>query len=111
MTLIRTIDTATQFKDAFHYAGRSDQFSRSALEALFTYYDDRDEQVELDVVAICCDWCEYDSAVDACEELGLHPDDDDADDEEREEAAIEALQDESSWIIVTDSGSVLVSAS
>lgn len=110
MALVQTITTASQLRAAFEHARRSDQFSPAALEALLNYYNDLDEQIELDVVGICCAWTEYDSAVDACKAYDLRPVTDvTADEAEREEVAIDCLQDEASWVIVTDSGSVLVS--
>jgi hypothetical protein len=52
----------SQFHDAFHKAGRGDQFSYDALDALFSYFEqyeeDTGEKIELDVVAICCDYVE-----------------------------------------------------
>jgi hypothetical protein len=55
--------TETMFIEAFAKAGRSDQFSVDARQALYAYYSDLEsdtgEEVELDVVAICCEWGEY----------------------------------------------------
>ena len=55
--------TETMFIEAFAKAGRSDQFSVDARQALYAYYSDLEsetgEEVELDVVAICCEWAEY----------------------------------------------------
>lgn len=53
-----TIDTAGQFRDEFRQAGREDQFSYEALGLLFEYFEDCDPDMELDVVAICCDYSE-----------------------------------------------------
>lgn len=42
--------------------GRQDNFSRAALFELYKWYDDLSndtgEKMELDVIAICCDWSE-----------------------------------------------------
>ena len=50
-----------QFRDAF-MSIRPDNFSYEALEILFEYFeqleDDIGEDIELDVIAICCDWTE-----------------------------------------------------
>ena len=50
------------FVRAFQDAGRGDQFSLTALGAIFDYIEqyeqDSGEEIELDVVAICCDWNE-----------------------------------------------------
>lgn len=53
-----TIDHASQFRDAFRQAGRDSQFSYEALNMLYEYFEDVDPDMELDVVAICCDYCE-----------------------------------------------------
>ena len=50
----------SQFRDAFHNMGRGDQFSYDALGVLYDFYDE-EENFDLDVIGICCDWCEYDS--------------------------------------------------
>ena len=56
--LYQTIDTASQFRDAFHHAGRKDQFSYEALGLLFDYLNDCGSDVEIDVVGICCEFAE-----------------------------------------------------
>jgi len=53
-----TIDTAGQFRDQFAQCGRKDQFSYEALGLLFDYFEDVDPDMELDVIAICCDYSE-----------------------------------------------------
>jgi len=54
-----------QFTDAFRNAGRKDQFSYSALNTLFDYLeqyeDDCCEEIELDVIALCCEYSEYEN--------------------------------------------------
>jgi hypothetical protein len=54
-----------QFRDAFHKMGRGEQFSYDGLTALYNYLeqyeDDIGEEIELDVIALCCDFTEYDS--------------------------------------------------
>ena len=52
-----------QFEQAFKNAGRGNQFSYEALKALFEYLEEYEdstgEQIELDVIAICCEFTEY----------------------------------------------------
>jgi len=59
--MIQTI-TLSDFRTAFHNMGRKDQFSYEGLELIFDYIEeyeqDSGEQLELDVIAICCDWAE-----------------------------------------------------
>lgn len=49
------------FRHAFN-AIRPDNFSREGLEQLFDYFEsyekDTGEEIELDVIAICCEYCE-----------------------------------------------------
>ena len=53
-----TIGSASHFRDEFQQRGRGNQFSYDALGLLFDYFDDMGEDVELDVVAICCEYSE-----------------------------------------------------
>ena len=50
------------FREAFRKMGRADQFSYEGLEVLFDYLEqyeeDTGEELELDVVALCCEYCE-----------------------------------------------------
>ena len=51
------------FKEAFRQAGRKEQFSDKGLSALFKEFEDYEdstgEEIDLDVIAICCDYTEY----------------------------------------------------
>ena len=62
------------FIQAFKDAGRQDQFSLDALRVIFAYEEERESQmsepIELDVIALCCDFAEYDSIEDFQEEYG-----------------------------------------
>ena len=50
-----------QFERAFKNMDRGDQFSYDGLKALFGYLEEYEEDVELDVIALCCEYAEYDS--------------------------------------------------
>lgn len=69
------------FQDAFRRMDRAGQFSRPGLRALFDYLEELEcetgDEHELDVVALCCDFAEYDTAEDAAEEYGWTPEDGD----------------------------------
>ena len=60
--MYQTIDTASSFRDEFRACGRADNFSYEALGLLFDYLEayemDTGEEIELDVVSICCDYTE-----------------------------------------------------
>ena len=47
-----------EFHSAFECAGRQDQFSYEARVQLFEYLDELDEDMELDVIAVCCEYSE-----------------------------------------------------
>lgn len=58
--LIQSIDLS-DFIRAFDRMDRANQFSRRALVELFRHLDDLsdDSPIELDVIALCCEWTEY----------------------------------------------------
>lgn len=98
------------FHEAFRAYGRTDNFSYAGRAALFAYLEelerDTGEEMELDVIALCCDWAEYKSAVAAAEEYGwtraLSMDDDEA-----EEAALDYLR-ENTQVIDMDGAGVII---
>tara|TARA_R110002020_G_C15902090_1_gene741090 strand:+ start:135 stop:434 length:300 start_codon:yes stop_codon:yes gene_type:complete len=63
-----------QFRDAFHKMGRGEQFSYDGLTALYDYLeqleDDIGEEIELDVIALCCEYAEYDSLAEFRKDYG-----------------------------------------
>jgi len=50
------------YKNNFSYAGK-----RALFDYLEDYEDSTDEELELDIVGICCEYTEYESAWDAME--------------------------------------------
>jgi len=52
------VNTASQFRDEFRACGRANQFSYEALGLLFDYFEDNAPDMELDVIAICCEYTE-----------------------------------------------------
>ena len=59
---MKTTVSLYDFREAFRTCGRAEQFSYEGLEVLFNYLeqyeDDTGEELELDVVALCCDYYE-----------------------------------------------------
>ena len=53
------------FERAFQRYGRGEQFSYEGLEALFEHIEllesDMGEEIELDVIGLCCEYTEYDN--------------------------------------------------
>jgi len=96
-----------QFTDAFTSYGRDDQFSYDGLKALFDYLEDLAEDCgtdfELDVIALCCEFSEYDTALEAVEQQGY----DEVEVAELQEAqAFDYLQDHTS--VITFDGGVII---
>ena len=62
------------FQRAFKTYDRDNWFSYEGLKALFEYLeeyeDDTGEEVELDVIALCCEYMEYDSLKEYNEDYG-----------------------------------------
>lgn len=107
---MKTTINLLQFREAFINRGRGNQFSNEALEALYNYYTDLEdsigEELELDVIAICCDWTEFDSEELVNEFLYLL-EDENLEGEDIEELLINELRDYT--IILELSDTVLVS--
>ena len=65
--MLKTNINEYEFRDMFR-AIRPDNFSYSGLGALFGYLEelseDIGEDIEMDVIAICCDYSEYESLLD-----------------------------------------------
>lgn len=95
----------SDFIEAFNDHGRDDQFSPAALEALFEFFeeleDETGELVELDVIAICCDFTEYDSPQDCAEDMFL-------DVEGMEDRDIISLLQERTIVIPLKSGGIVI---
>lgn len=87
------------FIKAFEDYGRENQFSREALFALFDFLEeleqDTGEDIELDVIGLCCGYTEYDSLEEFQEQYNDGYD------------SIEDIEDETS-VIRLDSGGFIV---
>lgn len=98
------------FVDAFAKHDRKDQFSHEALRALFDYFTEY-EETELDVIAICCDWTEYESADEAAREYfeyeGMTDDAEDGHELETEAKAIAFLEDRTT-VLKTPSSHIVI---
>ena len=96
-----------QFRDAFLNSER-DYYSYAGYEALFDFLEEVDPDFELDVVAITCDFTEYESAVECMEDLGHKTPKFNDNDEEVEEQAIEWLRENTCVIEFT--GGIIIQA-
>lgn len=98
-----------QFSEAFARMDRKDQFSYEALELIYDYLteleDSTGEELELDVIAICCDYTE-DSYESIAELYGIELDSDD-DAEDQHQQVRNFIETESILVGVTDSGAIV----
>lgn len=103
--IYQTIENASQFRDQFHRCGRGTQFSYEALGLIFDYLNDCGSDVELDVVAVCCEFAEdtwdqittnYSFDIDSLEGL---------DEDEKIEVVRAYLEDNTSVVGLTSTGS------
>ena len=87
------------FRHAFNSI-RPDNFSREGLEQLFDYFEsyekDTGEEIELDVIAICCDFSE-DSFENISDLYGIEIDVED-DEESQKQQVIDFLQSEGAYV-------------
>jgi predicted ArsR family transcriptional regulator len=104
---MKTTVSRYDFERAFVDAGRKNQFSYEALGLLFAYLEEYEEstgeEIELDVVALCCEYYEdtlESIAANYCIDLeGM-------DDDEQIEAVREYLQDNTQLVGETATGFV-----
>lgn len=100
------VDEST-FVRTFDDYGRGNNFSVAAREALFEYLDEADPDMELDVIGICCEFSEHDSALDAAKEYGFEADE--GEDESEQEASAQDWLTDRTIILECRGGSVVIS--
>lgn len=98
MAIVQTVNLY-EFRETFRRMDRQDQFSYEGLEVLFDYLDnlsdDIGEPIELDVVALCCDYAES-SIEELIEQYDIDVSDADGDEDEIKSIVEEYLQDNTS---------------
>ena len=116
---LTTYQIADELRDDFSYPA-----ALALAEWLEEYEESTGQEMELDAVAIRCDWNEYDTLaawagdyftagiVDACEVFGLDPEDLDPEDPYEDETLLDAIRDyiRDRGDLIEFSGGVLVSA-
>lgn len=87
--------TQNAFIDAFHDMGRGEQFTYEGLVTLYDWIDEVDEDMELDVIALCCDFTEYEDLKDLQDS---YPDIE----------SMEELQDKTSVLMIEDTDRFII---
>ena len=104
------INSAYQFQNEFKAHGRDNQFSYEGLELLFDYLEEIDSASELDVIGLCCDYSE-ETPVDIARNYSIDLNDADPESDDYEEQCVAAvlahLEDNTSVVGVTSSGSIV----
>ena len=99
--MINTINLS-QFRDAFRDYNRQDNFSYEGLKALFGWIEELDDscgtETELDVIGLCCDFCEYGSLKEFQADYGA-----------QEYPDLESIED-NTWVINVDNGGFIIQA-
>ena len=105
---MKTTVNQSEFIDAFHRYDRYDQFGYDALVSLFDYLEqmeeDTGEEMELDVIALCCDYS-VDSVADIASNYNI--DIADMDDDEARSAVLEYLQHNTTVVDENCNGQIL----
>lgn len=96
-----------RFQRSFADYGCSDDFTYEGIKALFHYFEEMEKgsskPIVIDVITICCDYSEYDSAIDA---MNVYVDGEGYGDID-EKAALSWLQDKT-ITLVCDNGHVII---
>ncbi len=91
------------FRDAFRTYNRLDNFSREGLELLFDFCEECDPDMEMDVIALCCEYSE-DTPEDIAQNYSI--DIEDMDEDEILEAVRDYLNDNTTLVGETSTGFV-----
>ena len=101
----------SMFKQQFRLYGRSDRFSSNGLTALFNfleevYGEDGEYEYALDVVSLCCEFTEYDNALEAGLNYNGLLNVESLTEEEKERNALEFLRDNT--LVITFEGGIII---
>lgn len=102
------------FRQAFHDAGRSNQFTYDGLRVLFDWIEQLDndtgEDTELDVIALCCEFSEADPQ-EIADDYNIDLSGVDLDDEDLlSETVLEYLNEHTMVCGITDAGGIVYAA-
>ena len=107
--MIQTINLY-DFVESFRKMGRGNQFTHAALELIFDYIEEYEqetgEQIELDVIALCCEWCES-TPEEIIEQYDTDIDTEGMTEDEIAAAVYEWLNDETQVAATTDYGTLV----
>ena len=102
----------SEFIQAFETMDRKDNFSYEGRQALYSYLteleDDTGQEIELDVIAICCDYNEYEDVEEYLKDYSTDEERKDFDDDEEfNDAVKEEITDKTTLIKVGTEGFII----
>jgi hypothetical protein len=100
--MIKTI-TEFDFVKSFDDVNRSSNFTIAGRKALFEMLEEINPDMELDPIAVCCDFTEYESLEEWKQDYGYEPYDEDEDDED----ALEYLRDQTLVLQLANGGIII----
>tara|TARA_Y100000361_G_scaffold118248_1_gene109584 strand:- start:754 stop:1065 length:312 start_codon:yes stop_codon:yes gene_type:complete len=100
--MIRTI-TEFDFVKSFDDVNRSSNFTIAGRKALFNHFEEINPDMELDPIAICCEYTEYASLEEWKQDYGYEPYDEDEDDED----ALDFLIDQTMVLELANGGIII----
>lgn len=96
--------TFSAFCDAFHSAGRKDQFSYEGKRALYDFLEEAFPDYDLDVIGLCCEYAEA-SWYEIAQDYNIDLSDAEGDEEEVEAIVEDYLNDNTMIVGKLDNGS------
>ena len=100
--MIKTI-TEWDFVKSFDDVNRARNFSVAGRKALFEMFEELSPDMELDPIAVCCEFTEYGSLEEWKQDYGYEPYDEDEDDED----ALQYLRDQTLVLELANGGLVI----
>lgn len=106
---MKTTVNVYDFRDAFRKAERKN-FSYYGLGILFDYLEEWEsstgEELELDVIALCCDFAEA-THTEIAQNYGINLSEHDGDETAEHDAIVQYLENEGCYVGVTDLGYII----
>lgn len=113
MNMKKTINE-DDFVQAFDDYNRADNFSCEGRRAMYEYltnYEDETGELELDPIALCCEYSEFDSAMDAAKEYSnIFELESELSGKDQEAQALSWLEDHTQVIKIADTGRVIIAS-
>jgi len=103
---MKTTLSVSDFRDAFVRMDRKNQFTYEAYGLIYDFLEEVDQDWELDVIAVCCDFDEQ-SPVDIAYMYGIDISECNGDEDEISTVVQDYLQNHTSVVGVTSEGNII----